>query len=96
MSFAPYTNDRRTPDQPPVVGFFRNAETDAAFEYAERGPLTDTFGGAGFKHIIFMSDGTERFANVKKTVVHIAVDEDEYGDPVVEVWKIKQHKDYRA
>lgn len=30
-----------------------------------------------------------RFAKVLKTVVHVAVDEDEYGNPVIEKWKCK-------
>jgi hypothetical protein len=41
-----------------------------------------------------MSDGTKRTATVKKTVAYVAVDEDEFGNPVVEKWQIKRHVVY--
>ena len=30
-----------------------------------------------------------RFAEVKKTIAYVAVDEDEFGQPVIEAWPIK-------
>ena len=38
-------------------------------------------------------DSGWRYANVKKTVAYIIVDEDE-GGPVLERWYIKQRRDY--
>ena len=35
-----------------------------------------------------------RYGTVKKTVAYLPVDEDEYGEPVVEKWHIKQRRDY--
>ena len=37
-----------------------------------------------------------RHALVKKTVAYIVVDEDEYGQPVVQKWKIKNHTLYKG
>ena len=93
--FAPYTNDRRAPEQGRVLGYFRSAETDAHFEYAERGyahywpeALREEW-----PHIIFTSDGT-RVARVLKTRAYLAVNEDEFGRPIAERWTIKQHRQY--
>ena len=33
-------------------------------------------------------------AKVLKTVAYILLDEDEYGEPVIEKWKIKKHNVY--
>lgn len=44
-------------------------------------------------HEIDVLDGV-RFAKVLKTVVHICLDEDEYGKAIFEVWKIKNHIKY--
>lgn len=66
-----------------VLGIFRNKETGVYFEYRE---TSDPWAiSSGFKHEIFVLDGV-RFANVKKTVVYVCVDEDENGNPVVEKW----------
>jgi hypothetical protein len=35
-----------------------------------------------------------RFGHVKGTVAHVAVDEDEYGKPVMEKWQLKKHNKY--
>jgi len=36
-----------------------------------------------------------RYALVKKTVAYVCVDEDDYGQPVVEKWHIKRHREYQ-
>jgi hypothetical protein len=93
--FAPYTNDRRAPDQGRVLGYFRNAETDAHFEYADRGEAHywPEARADEWPHIIFTGDGT-RCARVLKTRAYIAVDEDEFGRPIAERWDVKQHRQY--
>jgi hypothetical protein len=65
-----------------VCGQFENEF--ARFEYRAntRPDLSD------MPHEIAMSDGSFRFAKVLKTVVYVAVDEDENG-PIVEKWNIK-------
>ena len=66
-----------------VAGEFENEF--ARFEYRAntRTDIND------FPHEIAMSDGSFRFAKVLKTVVYVVVDEDEFGNPVVEKWDIK-------
>ena len=46
-----------------------------------------------FPHVLFTNDGI-RYANVKKTVAYIAVNEDKYGAPVVEKWSIRSLVEY--
>jgi hypothetical protein len=43
----------------------------------------------GFKYEIAMSDGSVRFANIKKTVAYVCIDIDDLCKPIVEKWKIK-------
>ena len=47
----------------------------------------------GFLHELDVLDGY-RFANVKKTVTYVSVDEDAEGKPVIEKWIIKKHCQY--
>jgi hypothetical protein len=35
-----------------------------------------------------------RLGNVLKTVAYLIVDEDEFGEPIVEKWNIKGHTEY--
>ena len=90
MAWAPYTNDRRNlQSDPALLGQFRHKETEVWFEYGENitGYLED------YPHVIWVCDGY-RYAKVLKTVAYIAVDEDAYGEPIVEKWAIKTHKEY--
>ena len=66
-----------------VKGCFRNEY--ASFEYMEI--AVDEFIGAemkarGYTHEIFMSDGSRRYARILKTVAYVAIDEDEFGNPI--------------
>ena len=71
------------------VGEFRN-ELGNYYTYRK---TTDVWALAqGFEYEIDVRDGV-RFGNVKKTVVYICVDEDEYG-PVVEKWQLKRNTVY--
>ena len=45
-----------------------------------------------FPHVIHLSDGSTRYALVKKTVAYVIVDEDPVGLPVVEKWFIKNRR----
>ena len=57
--------------------------------YAEN---NDEMAGAwDFPHKLITLDGY-RYAVVKKTVAYIAVDEDEYGLPVMVKWRIYSHR----
>lgn len=80
-------------------GVFVEKEFGHEFEYrVSKGeaPIQGDWGiKNGFEHEIAICDGTVRFANVKKTVAYVLVDEDAFGNLIVEKWKIK-HKWRRA
>ena len=90
MAYYTYTQD--------PIGAFRERDTDNYFEFSandepmsfcEDFPHKVWVGGRG---VCGMTGW--RYANVKKTVAYIVVDEDEYGLPVVEKWYIKNHRTY--
>ena len=41
-----------------------------------------------------VADQGYRYGMVHKTRIYIVTDEDEYGNPVVEKWYIKNHREY--
>jgi len=104
MSFAPHSNTEVrndvamtgsvNPDRPLILGEFRNTETLALFEFALRADTADFAFAPGFPHLVFVGNGEVRFAKVLKTVAYIVIDEDANGDPVVEKWAIKGHRDF--
>ncbi len=87
MSFAPYTNDRRTADQGRVLGCFREEDFGHQFEYAERFGFPADF-HPEMPHVIFCGNET-RLAHVRKTVLTMV-----NCDDVVEKWMIKNHRQY--
>lgn len=98
MAYAPHTNTNVQHQLlcgvvpttiPLVLGCFRNAETGATFEFAERRWADDEF-APDCPHIIYVGNaGETRLAKVLKTVAFVVVDEDEFGAPVIEKWAIK-------
>ena len=75
-----------------VLGQIQEKEFGNYFEYRlNRGNTVQGTYGAdrGFPYEIAIPDGSVRFAKILKTVAYIIVDEDEYGDPVVEKWSIR-------
>lgn len=80
-------------DLPMLLGFFRHKQTSAPFEYTERRHPVADFAPA-YQHMIWMSDGSTRLAQVKSGVAFVVVDEDDRGRPVVEKWNIKGHRPY--
>lgn len=71
-----------------AIGMFTEIDVDGVHTYAENtGFMT---GSWDFPHILHTFDGI-RYARIEDEVAFIAVDEDEYGMPVVETWKIKDH-----
>ena len=81
------------PPNIPVIGSFRHRETNAFFEYADRNKVEPDW-VEGHPYVIFLSDGSYRYAGIRKTVAYVVVDENEYGHPVIEKWQIKQHKSH--
>lgn len=82
MAFAPNSYG--------IIGYFTHKDTGAVFEYDKK----PNWVVEGMPFGIYMSDGTKRTAIVKKTVAYVAVDEDEYGNPVIEKWALKRHVKY--
>lgn len=76
-------------DSTDVVGQFQEKEYKMYFEYVPAEPESwgETF-GFPFK-IVVGSLGETRYAKVYKTVAYVVVNEDEYGNPVIEKWQIK-------
>lgn len=78
------------------VGRFVEREVGNYFEYSINDDTADFC--KDFAHKVWVgglvNDQGYRYANVKKTVAYVCVDEDEYGAPVVEKWNVKGHKRY--
>jgi len=76
-----------------AIGEFELPEFNTRFEYRVSDGTAPGQGDWGLKngflHEIAVCDGSIRFANVKKTVAYVVIDEDAEGKPVIEKWKIK-------
>ena len=89
------------------IGCFTEKEYGQYFEYSD-----NTFENGGteydegmchpwnYPHMVWVArhnmEGGWRHAIVKKTVAHVVVDEDDYGQPVVEIWMLKKNNVYIA
>lgn len=77
---------------PQNVGEIQEKEFGKWFTYRE---TQDQWARSkGLYNEIDFIDGNIRFGNVKKTVAYIAVDEDEYGNPVIKKWNLKKNVVY--
>jgi hypothetical protein len=90
MAYYTYTKD--------PIGVFVEKERGNYFEYSLN---DDPFNFCeDFPHKIWVGDfqiaGQHgyRYGIVKKTVAYIAVDEDEFGLPVLEKWHLKKNTEY--
>ncbi len=82
-------------DYSTLLGSFVEKDVRGFHEYSAN---TDDMTGAWvspweFPHVLHTLDGV-RYARILKTVAYIAVDEDEYGLPVVEKWYITSHRKF--
>lgn len=88
MAYAPASVE-------PVLGEFVEKDYGMSFHYSKNGDF-----GHGpftrFPHLVWVGGlGQQyRYAEVKKTVAYVCVDEDECGLPVVEKWDIKRNIRY--
>lgn len=90
MAYYTYTKD--------PIGVFVEKDTGNYFEYSDNNEPMNIM--EDFPHKVWV--GGEgvcgmsgfRYAHVKKTVAYIAVDEDEYGLPVIEKWHLKNNRRY--
>ena len=77
------------------IGCFTEKEVGNYFEYSNN---DDPFNWCeDFPHKILVCDVIGqgyRYGIVKKTVAYIAVDEDEFGLPVLEKWQLKKNIEY--
>ena len=77
------------------IGCFTEKEVGNYFEYSHN---DDPFNWCeDFPHKIQVGDVIGqgyRYGIVKKTVAYIAVDEDEFGLPVLEKWQLKKNIEY--
>ena len=86
MALAPLYNTHGS------LGIFTEKDHRYRFEYAaEPNPIF----GHEYPHRLYVGyNGETRYANVKKTVAYVVVDEDVDGKPVVEKWYINNHVEY--
>ena len=91
MAYYTYTQD--------PIGVFTERDTGNCFEYSVNNDELNRFNEDSI-HKIWVGDGQiggqrgYRYGTVRKTVVTIVVDEDEFGLPVMEKWYIRNHKEY--
>lgn len=82
-----------------IIGCFREKSEGNLFEFSHNLDLSETW-AYGFPHKIWVTtpvDGIDsgyRYGIVKKTVAYLAVDEDEFGRPILQKWHIKQRREY--
>ena len=74
-------------------GEFYECDFDKNFTYRET--KNEWALSNGLKHEIDVLDGV-RFANIRKTVANVCVDEASNGTPVTEKWFIKKHVVFRT
>jgi len=92
MSLAPWDVMQR------MVGSFQHSNGNH-FEYEPNSPADSWLPVVNYPHRVWvqvnpLNDSGWRYANVKKTVAYIVVDEDDYGQPVIEKWSIKNHRSF--
>lgn len=94
MSFAPAKVCFAPLGDGSILGAFRSKETDALFEFSAAKEDEKVF-GARFAHKVWVDNGESfRFAEVKKTVAFVVVDEAEDGSAVVEKWATKGFRSF--
>lgn len=75
-----------------TIGVFTEKKYGNRFEYAAAPHLLF---GEEYPHRLYVGyNGETRYANVKKTVAYVVVDENDEGSPVVQKWDIKNHVTY--
>ena len=75
------------------MGVFVEKDTGNHFEYS----VNDTGFFPDAPHKVWVGDTIGwpyRYANVKKTVAYVCVDEDDNGMPIIEKWKLKKNTEY--
>lgn len=72
-----------------VIGAFKERSKGHDFQFRK---TEDQWAiDLGYPYEVCCGDSEIRYARIHKTVAYIMVDEDEYGDPVIEKWSIKMY-----
>ena len=71
-----------------TIGTFTEQDVVGVHTYAANGE--EMTGAWDFPHVLHTADGI-RYAKIEDKIAYIAVDEDEYGQPIIETWKIEKH-----
>ena len=70
-----------------ATGEFKEKKFGHCFEYR---PTFDSWAKSkGFEFELAAGDGSVRYANIKKTVAYVCIDESDDGTPITEKWSIK-------
>ena len=80
------------------IAYFQHSN-GVDFAYEANNPADSWLPVVNYPHRVWVScnpinDSGWRYANVKKTVAYIVVDEDDHGQPVIEKWSIKNHRNF--
>ena len=80
------------------IGLIREKEFGNEFYYSLNDPKDSWLPVVNYPHRVWVGRDIElvndqgwRYANVKKTVAYIVIDEDEYGQPVIEKWSLTKN-----
>ena len=100
MAYAPHTNNEVRAERrigrvnlPLILGCITSG-AGTFYEFAERAGFPEHF-APEMDRVVYVGPNQEaRLARVLKTVMHIVVDEDADGNPVVETIKLKARRDY--
>ena len=82
------------------IGNFIEKDHGNNFEYSLNNEQDDYSKSIAenYPHKVWVGDVVNgngyRYGLVKKTVAYVCVDEDDYGQPVIEKWHIKRHREY--
>jgi len=87
---------------PEYIGYAVDPDDPRDLVLRDLGPMGEAFARTNcdvgcFPHRVCVNDPrgwAYRYARVLKTVAHVVIDEDEYGHPVIERWKIKRHTSF--
>ena len=77
-----------------TLGCFVEKDVRGRHYYGANPDLSEMTDSWDFPHLLETNDG-QRYARILKTVAYIAVDEDQYGQPVVEKWNITSHDSWQ-
>jgi hypothetical protein len=87
MAYYTYTKD--------PIGAFTEKSAGNVFEYSiNEDPIMEEWPHKVWIGSGQINDSGFRWALVKKTVAYVVVDENDYGEAVVEQWYIKKHREY--